>query len=314
MKPGIYPDLTNEEYHAAPGHSKTGVQILADKEISHYLHYLEHGTKDTTAKSLGDAIHVAVLEPELFQHAFIDSKPPAELGNWRHDRVAVAVSEGMSIEAAAKTAKVSTSKAEEYLARDDVQQMLEHYKVYPPGSTPSISADDLETAQRCRDAVLAHDEAREYIEGAVTEQSAFWIDEETGLLCKCRPDISKGSILADLKSTRDASPRGFARECGKYGYHLQDAMYSEGWGIATGQQVEAFVFIAVETGEVLRGGKVTHEVAVYQLGTESHQRGIEAMRFGLEKYASWEASKSLGSEIWTGYPKEITEIDVPAWA
>src|SRR5690606_8910151 len=102
------------------------------------------------------------------------------------------------------------------------------------------------------ESVRALDDIRDLLPSARREVSAYWIDEATGELCRCRPDAvapvgDEGASLNDGKTYSDAGPREFARQVWRKGYHRQDAWYSEGYARASGLDVLAFVFVAVET-------------------------------------------------------------------
>ena len=62
-----------------------------------------------------------------------------------------------------------------------------------------------------------------------TELSYFWDDLGT-IKGKCRPDwiSDDGSIVVDVKTTTDASPRGFQKSISTWGYHLQLGWYLRG--------------------------------------------------------------------------------------
>lgn len=70
----------------------------------------------------------------------------------------------------------------------------------------------------------------------LVEASIFWHDQQTGTLCKVRPDnlnlwggiSQKTPILADLKSAEDASDVAFRGAVKRYGYDLSAAMYCDG--------------------------------------------------------------------------------------
>lgn len=79
------------------------------------------------------------------------------------------------------------------------------------------------------------------------EVSIFSECERTGLVLKTRPDLyipSEGAVY-DVKTTQDASPIGFAKECWKYSYDIQAAFYIYTCRMA-GISVDKFKFIAVE--------------------------------------------------------------------
>lgn len=138
------------------------------------------------------------------------------------------------------------------------------------------------------------------------ETSAFWIDDLTGELCKCRPDWTSpagdGVILVDGKTTQDASPAGFGRSIWNYSYHLQAAWYSDGYELATGKKVHGFVFAAVESAW-------PHAAAAYMLDDEVLDKARAENRRLLNLYAE---CKRTG--VWPGYPPQIQPITLPRWA
>lgn len=61
------------------------------------------------------------------------------------------------------------------------------------------------------------------------ERGFGWIDGDTKIACKCRPDAYlRGAVLLDLKTTRAASIRAFARDAGSYCYDAQLSFYRHG--------------------------------------------------------------------------------------
>lgn len=113
-----------------------------------------------------------------------------------------------------------------------------------------IKTEEYDEAFRIRDAVMRHPEARRMLEPAqlLIEQSFYWIDPVTGLLCRGRADGIRldWRAVIDLKSTEDASAEGFTRSCTKYLYDWQEAYYREGIAESCGWEPENFYFIAVE--------------------------------------------------------------------
>lgn len=65
-------------------------------------------------------------------------------------------------------------------------------------------------------------------ENAFVEVSIFWRDEETGLMCKCRPDSFSPEWVGDLKTAKDISDEGLFYDFTKYGYHVSGYRYSKG--------------------------------------------------------------------------------------
>lgn len=88
-----------------------------------------------------------------------------------------------------------------------------------------------------------------------TELPLTWVDAETGIACKCRPDLilTDGTIV-DLKTMDDPQSRRLARQVWEYQYHAQADHYLSGAfhgaGLLNGQRFEPkaegpFVFIFV---------------------------------------------------------------------
>lgn len=169
-----------------------------------------------------------------------------------------------------------------------------------------IDAEQLATAQAQAAAVRALPDVAALLADGVAEVSAFWIDEGTGELCKCRPDwvspAGDGVILIDGKTTQDASPDGFGRAIWNYAYHLQAAWYSDGYEAATGQRVHGFVFAAVESAW-------PHAAAAYMLGDDVLELARADNRRMLNLYAE---CKRTG--VWPGYSTGVSLITLPAWA
>lgn len=66
MKPGIYYDLSNEDYHAAPGISVSGLKAI----LRSPAHFKSAEHQSTRAMEIGSAIHCAALEPERFAEMY----------------------------------------------------------------------------------------------------------------------------------------------------------------------------------------------------------------------------------------------------
>lgn len=121
------------------------------------------------------------------------------------------------------------------------------------------------------------------------ELSCFFIDPETGIKCKIRPDFLPGMcIVTDYKTTRNAAEEFFRKDCFKLGYDIQAAFYTWGMEILTGKK-HTFWFVAQETEE-------PYLPAIYAADTEMIDCGMEKVRKHLNTIA--ECRKS---GIWPGY-------------
>lgn len=155
-----------------------------------------------------------------------------------------------------------------------------------------------------RDAVHSHPAAHALLTGVPgeAEKSVYWNDPTTGVLCRCRPDWwREDDVLVDLKTTDDASPEGFAKSMANWRYDVQDPFYTDGVKAATGRNVKAFVFIAVEK-------KPPYAVGVYVLDSASRDIGRATYQHDLRVYA-----ECLANDNWPGYGDKIQTINMPAW-
>lgn len=138
-------------------------------------------------------------------------------------------------------------------------------------------------------------------EFAMIEHSAFWMDFETAVKCKCRPDLYRGdqSLIVDLKTTGDATKHTWLKRAMDMGYHVQDAWYSDGWALADGGDVDTFLFLVIE-----RDPPYAH--AIYELGLSERDLGRRIARKALERYAT-----CLKANDWPGHENGVQVMTFP---
>jgi len=220
---------------------------------------------ETAAMSLGTAIHAALLEPDAFDSEYVAKDWDARTKAGK---------------ARAEEVAALGLKALDPQTFDDVRHIRD-----------AIYADPM------MHAVFTHAEAR-------AEESAFWIDEETGVHCRVRPDLSINSqgLLVDPKTTRDARDHSFSSDIAKYGYHAQEWLYRRGWEAATGTQVGAFIFLVIET-------EAPFAWRIVELDSASVEEGGRAMRAALAAYAECQRTGE-----WPAYDSAPTTMSIPRWA
>lgn len=244
MQTGIHA-LTNEQYHAAPGISNSGLSIIAERTPAHYKASLETVRTATPAMQAGSRLHSAVLEPELFTQLYAVA-PKFDL-------------------------RTNVGKAD----RDK-------WAAENPNRT-AISGDEYSQSMFIADILHANSTVRELLRGGHNERSVFALDPETGVTVKCRPDadtrISGRRIITDLKTTERASPDDFMWSAYRYGYFRQAPFYSDvcGWE-GSEQTVDSFYFIAVEK-------EPPYAYIIYEAAPRFMQRGRDAYRSALNEYA-----------------------------
>jgi exodeoxyribonuclease VIII len=175
-----------------------------------------------------------------------------------------------------------------------------------PSGVEVIDAEQLAKARAQARNVCALPEVSALMTEGMAEASAFWIDEQTGELCKCRPDWTSpagdGVVLIDGKSCQDASPDGFSRTAWNMGYLHTAAWYIDGYQAATGQRVHGYVFAAVEH-------EWPHVAAPYMVPDDLLDRARAENRRLLNRYAECKRSG-----VWPAYSEGVTLITLPKWA
>lgn len=134
----------------------------------------------------------------------------------------------------------------------------------------------------------------------VYEQAAFW--DYKGMAFKCKVDAARSGTIIDLKTSIDASPKGFAQAVAKYGYHMQDASYSYGWGKASGTAVEHFLFLVVEK-------QPPYACAIYELDQISKREGWASYLAAIELH-----QQCVEDEFFHAYPTEKVLLQLPPYA
>lgn len=132
------------------------------------------------------------------------------------------------------------------------------------------------------------------------EVSCFVWDDTFGVRRKCRIDYLTPELVIDLKTTTDASPDGFAKAVGNYGYDLQAAYYLDILRLLG--EPRTFVNIAVESSP-------PHAVGVYSYSDYDLQVADATFLELLNTYA---VCKTSGK--WPGYSQKIVQVRVPKWA
>lgn len=144
----------------------------------------------------------------------------------------------------------------------------------------------------------------------IAEASIFYSDEATGLDCRIRPDFHlppcdafPNGLIVDLKTTDNASYHSFNRTIINFGYHISAAMYCDGF-MAYYKTTEPPPFIWL-IGE----RDAPYAVIAYQPNFETMQKGYEKFSEAMQLI-----NECMQTNDWYGYPTDILDINLPAWA
>ena len=128
-----------------------------------------------------------------------------------------------------------------------------------------------------------------------------YFGEIDGLKIKAKVDIinvSK-SFIGDLKTTQDAHPDVFTRECIKRKYFMQGWLYRE-LASQNGDHVKHFVFTAVEKEPPFSRSVLIMEDEQFEIGKAQALTAIARFKY---------AEKNQGED----YDKNIERFDLPNW-
>ena len=262
---GFGQEMTNAEYHAHKAISKS--KLDAARKSGRHLYDMLYGPpRDSTAAfDMGTVLHASALPGE------------------NPDDIAVRMPEGMKKTTKEGKAFVAEHKGKIILNPSDayvVDQMMLSLREHP-FSAGLVNGD---------------------LKGKA-EQSFFCTDKETGLELKARPDfiLDDCSLILDLKTTVDASLKGFQRSVANYRYFVQASHYLDVIEGATGTRPQAFLFVAVEKTRPF-------STAVYMADQAMIDLGKQQAREDLNNIAQW-----IADDKFPGYSERVEEISLPIW-
>lgn len=182
------------------------------------------------------------------------------------------------------------------------QAQLEQDIAREDGLSP-ILPKDWDVVHAMADKLAEHRMAMRLLSNGEAEVSAFAVDDETGVLRRCRFDWLGSAVLSDYKTAASSDPHEFLRTAVKLKYHMQAAWYLD-VAAALGHPAPAFAFIAQEK-------EPPYVVTVIELPKELIDRGRELNRRALEQFRD-----CTETGLWPGYvPDNIVATPAaPAWA
>lgn len=252
------------EYHASTGFSSTLARAIITRTPAHAKALAEGNDKpDSDARVLGTAVHQLLL---------------------RDDRIAVSpYDEWRSGEAKAWVAGVRAA------GRIPMKQKLWD------------KANDIATAVRDQLKALELDPVP-FTDGTA-EHVIRW--NEAGVECRAMLDWLRDDLtyIDDLKTTNDASHRGFTRKVWKLRYDIQAAFYIRAVADAydVWKKTPLFRWVAVET-------EYPYLVTVHQPDKTALENADARVDEALRVWADCHAAGS-----WPGYPAAVNEVGPVPW-
>ncbi|OCA53904.1 PD-(D/E)XK nuclease-like domain-containing protein [Photorhabdus namnaonensis] len=266
MKPGIYYDISNEDYHNGEGVSKSQLDDIAKSPA--FYRWKKNAPIDTEklkALDMGTALHCLLLEPDEFSNRFI--------------------------EAPEFNRRTNQGKADEKEFLKDCEKT---------GKTV-MDYEQHRKLKLMRDSVMAHHAARYFLEAdGYNEASIYWSDPDTDELCRIKPDkfLLNQPVIVDVKKVADMER--FPCHIEEFRYHVQNAMYQEGYLRHFGES-PLFLFIAVsESIDCAR-----YPVRVFELDSDDVDVGFNLFKQNLHIFHECRINDDWGG---------IEPISRPDWA
>lgn len=221
---GLVRDMPFDDYLAVDALSSSAMRLLS-RSPWHYKHALP--VAPTRPMLRGSLAHCAVLEPDALASRYIvvpeDAPRRPTAAQWN----------------AKNPSPPSVAAMDWWREFEAKAQGLE-----------IIAFDEYSITQQQLAAIKAEPYLRDLFARGFAESSVFWVDKQTGVYCKARPDFvqpvdARSVRMVELKTAADESPEGFSRSVTNLGYHRARAHYIDGFQQATGLQVVEYVFAVV---------------------------------------------------------------------
>lgn len=273
---GFLEHLPEEIYHNLPHVSSHGIKE-ALRSPAHYHHRYINKVRDfkkSKAKEFGKAVHAAFLEPKRFLEMNIVQ--PIFTGKTKDGEES-------------ERSKEALEKKKEWLAN------------VPEGAIITTQ-ENLDRIVGMSEVLRRHKVAAPMLEQIAGEISGFWIDSKTKLKCRMRIDglITGKKQIVDYKTTIDASPQSFAKDCANYGYDVQGGTYHIGIQHILNQNYD-FAMIAQES-------EAPYSVAVYVPDENFIHAGVQFYHAGLQRLKI-----AYEENYWPSYSETALNLSLPSW-
>jgi len=285
---GLLPDpwmgeMPAEQYHADKERmSSSAVRKLLHSPRQFLASWTDMEVEDEEKEPdyfrFGRAAHAMLLEPEVF----------------RRLHVVEPVFTGMT-----KDGRESTQSKE---AKDKKKKWYED--VDPAAMI--VTEKEMQSLLGMVESILEHKIACNLLQNGQPEMTIHWVDKETGISCKARPDYlakdkSGGIHVIDFKTTRDIREGIFSDAIKRHKYFVQLAFYYDAVAAAIGREPESITIIAVEK-------TLPYECAVYPLEDSWLARGRIEYRHALNLY-----KKCMTENKWPAFQSTATMLNAPAY-
>lgn len=268
-EPGLYPELTNADYHAQrESLSSSGAKRLLPPSCPAIFRWeQDNGREDKAHFDFGHAAHREVL-------GVGEEIVCVEAKDWRTNK----------------------AKAEAKEARD-------------AGKVPLL-ADDFATVKAMAKALREHPWASAMFApgSGEPEQSMFWRDPDTGVLCRARhdwlrhPNPNGRRICVDLKTAYAVDRASLSKAASNNGWYAQSRWYLDSIeALGLGDDTTLFYFVAIDKKPPHLIQVLDMDWVALELGRQQNRRARELFRTCKE------------NDHWPGYSSDPFTLSLPRW-
>lgn len=220
---GIHQNVDISAYHSDREYISTSSIKEARKSLKHFHWYLNHKSERKSHFDFGNAFELALMDlinetKEFDKHVLVfdETKRPEP------DKTFAST--------------LNKSWKESFFQSD-------FYVINNTGD------ESIETMSQMLESCMKDETIQKLLKNTDYQTSIFWEDKKTGIKLKTRPDICKitKNVIVDVKTAKDASPRGFARDAANFDYPLQAAVQKRGC-IESGlfERIDYYYWLVVE--------------------------------------------------------------------
>jgi hypothetical protein len=291
LAPGLHRDVPIHEYLTLPYMSASRLHVFA-KSPAHYRAALVEQRKESDALDRGTALHLAILEPALFETRYVVAEPCEQMlktgkragqpcGSPGLFRLRNGLGWACGVHVKGSGSEIETG-----------------------GGVEVISVGNRTAVLGMADAIAAHPRARSLFEGAGEfEATVIFEDPETGVMIRTRPDrlVRRAGLNAELKSTRNAARWAFERDAESRGYWLKLALYRRGLR-ANGWPYQLTALLAVES-------ELPYDPVPYLIDESDLDKADQEITRLLYRFKECERDNN-----WPGQASEFLTLRRPAYA
>jgi len=264
-------ELSNEVYHAGPGLSSSVLKKFSLSPAHVYVAITERH-EPTKAMKFGSMVHDFILLPDEFSSTY------------HTDDFALALCKADA--KAPRSTNVYKNAVREWKLKNQGCEI--------------VTQEDINICKSMHEAVCKHKVSSKLLSGGKSEQSIFWKDVKTGVLCKCKPDYLSDKYLVDLKTANSVAHEDFSKTSYTLGYHISLAFYQQGIKAVLGIEPPA-ILVALEK-------EPPYGVIVYPFGQDEIMHGHMLCGHFLKQY-----KQCVDSDNWSCYPEKAIELKFEPW-